>query len=299
MKPTRLVVALLCLVAAGAAAQTPVGEITSASGFVEIDAFGVGEFVDVRVPEAVYESSVIRTDYESWAYLELDGNEHTIGPSSTTPVSSFVNKRRSNRGDGFFARVLREITRSLSPPEEEAIVAGGRASNQQQLGTSWVFDVDPNELFDEGLAAMDASDFEYAVESFRLIEYPSDGDFGIEEYYVNLSYALMGLGDFHAAMSAAFEYLLLQPTPENAAHLTPRLQLLAGVSAFYGGETAIAEAAIAAYLDTVPLEDAAAEAVVLRHALLTEAGRRNDAEALLARAVRAQPGTDWSALTGR
>jgi len=263
---------------------------------VEIDAFGQDDFVGVRIPEVIYQESIVRTDYESWAHLIIDGEQYTIGPNSETPIASFTNARRRDKSPGFFARVLREITRSLSPPEEEDIVAGGRASNVEPSGTSWVYDVDPNELFNDALDAIDDGDFEYAVESLRLIEYPSEGEFQIEEYYVNLSYALMGMGDFHAAMDSAFEYLMLDPSPDNAKLLPQRLQLLAGISAYYSGEPGVADAALQSYVERAGMEDAAPEAVVIMYLRLREMGRAGEATDLLSRARHAQPAVQWDEL---
>lgn len=278
-------------------AQTPIGSIHTATGFVEIDPFGVGDFVDVMVPEAVYEDSVIRTDYESWAYLSIDGDEFTVAPNSRTPVSSFVSERRRSKGGGFFSRILRELTRSLTPPEQEELVAGGRASEAVDSGTSWVFDVDPNAMYEEALADIEAGEFEMAVESLRLIEYPSDGDFEIEDYYVNLAYSLMGMGDFHAAMSASFEYALADPDPDNADLLTTRLQLLGGISAYYSGEDQVASSMLDAYLEKEPIETASPEAVAAYYLLLDDSGRSAEARRLLQNARRAQPQVDWDELT--
>ncbi|MBU8912650.1 MAG: hypothetical protein KOO61_01415, partial [Spirochaetales bacterium] len=96
---------ILVVISSAAVAQTPIGSIGKIFEFVEIDAFGVGDFVEVVVPEAVYETSVVRTDYESWAYITIDGEEHTVGPNSTTPISAFVSDRRRGRSEGFFARI--------------------------------------------------------------------------------------------------------------------------------------------------------------------------------------------------
>jgi len=287
---------VLVVVSAAALAQSPIGSIEELFGFVEIDAFGVGDFVDAVAPEAVYESSVVRTEYESWAYITIDGEDHTVGPNSITPVSTFISDRRRGRSVGFFGRILRELTRSLAPPEDDEIIAGGRAAEIQGPTTSWVFDVDPNELFEEALHQIDAGRFESAVESLRLIEFPEDGDYKIEEYYVNLVYALMGLGDFHAAMAASFEYSMDEPDPEGVGLLTERLQLLSGISAYYAGEDGIANASLDAYLNDQPLSTAAAEAVSAKYHLLRDQGRNTEAEKLLRDAQNAQPGVDWNAI---
>ena len=287
---------VLSLVPVRVLAQSPVGEIRRLHGSVEIDAFGTGDFLPALVSDTLFEESVIQTDYESWAYVTVDGAEYTVSPSSTTPVRSFLASRRRAQGDGFFTRILKQLTRSLSPPDEDEIIAGGRASQVEGPTTAWVYDIDPNQLFEEALHYIDAGRYESAVESLRLIEFPEDGDFDIEEYYVNLAYALMGLGDFHAAMAASFEYARAQPAPAEVCALTPRLQLLGGVAAYYAGEDRVAGAALEAYLAAVPLGEAAPEAVVARVRLLRQQGAAADADRLLRDARRAQPGVQWDSL---
>ena len=144
-----------------------------------------------------------------------------------------------------------------------------------------MFDVDPNAKFAEAVEDIAAGDYEYAVDSLRMIEYPSDGDFEIEEYFVNLAHALMGMGDFHAGMVESFNYALADPAPENVDLLTPRLQLLGGVSAYYSGHDEVAASALAAYIEEVTLE------------LLRDAGRSSEANRLIRDARRAQPDVDW------
>lgn len=290
-----VVVAGLMLVSSVAVAQSAVGTITRTRGVVEIDAFGVGAYVDVAVPDRVYDTSVVRTDYESWAEITIGDAQFTIGPSSETPVASFLNDRR-RREPGFFGRIMRGLTRSLAPPEDEVLVAGGRAAEVQGPTTAWVFDTDPDELYAQALEDISDGDFGAAVESLRQIDYPSDGQFDIEDYYVNLSYALMGLGDFHAAMAAGFEYAGSQPDTDDVALLPPRLHLLSGVAGYYAGADDIARACLDAYLDETPMDQAAPEAVGARYHLLLGRGQSADADALLSRAERAQPGVDWAAV---
>jgi hypothetical protein len=290
--------AFLLLSAMQVAAQSPIGELTEVVNEVDIDAFGSGDFIPARAGEALYESSVIRTGYNSFAYGVVDDAEFTIGPYATTPVASFRSGRQRGSGDGFFSRILRGLTRSLAPPVEEEIVGGGRADQQEPAAPGWMTtQVDPDTLLKNGITHIDDQEWRLAVETLRLIEYPEDLDeYTIEEYYVQLTYALMGLGDFHAAMGAAFEYALAPAEPAEVSLLTTRLQLLAGLSAFYAGEDAVAEASLDAYLSEVPLEAASPEAVAARVRLLSTQGATVSANRLLRDARQAQPGTDWDSL---
>ena len=288
--------AFLVLPASVVFAQSPVGSITRTVLDVEIDAFGTGEFILAVDGEPVYPETVIRTGYDSWAYLKIEGESHTVAPLSVTPVDSFLQARRRSRGRGFFGNLIRELTRSLAPPEEEEIVAGGRASGVEGPSTTWVFDVDANELYREAQDSLEAEDYESAVETLRLIEFPDEGDFSVENYYVDLSYALMGMGDSHAAMAAGFDYANAEPDPAEAGLLTPRLQLLSGIAAYYAGEDAVANATLEAYLEAVPLTEAVPEAVVARIKLLQAEGANSQAARLQSEARRAQPNVDWAAM---
>jgi tetratricopeptide (TPR) repeat protein len=287
---------LLLLPVVVLSAQSPVGSIRDLYLDVEIDAFGSGDFIEAVPGEALYRESVIRTGYESWAYLTVDGESRSVGPLSVTPVDTFLNTRRRGKGEGFFSRLLQQLTRSLAPPEEEEIVAGGRAAEVEGPTTSWVFELDADELYRDALGYLDAGDYDLAVESLRLIDFPDEGDFSIEDYYVNLSYALMGIGDFYAAMEASFAYGRAEPNPSEVGVLTPRLQLLAGLSAFYVGDDRVAASALDAYLERVPLAEAAPDAVVARISLLRNSGAPAQANRLLAEAREAQPDVGWTEL---
>ena len=199
--------------------------------------------------------------------------------------------------EGFFSRIIRSIARSLAPVDDEEVLLGGRADRIAEGGqTEWVFDIDPDALFFEGIAALGDGEYDLAVDTLRRIEYPEDGTFALEEYYVALSQAFMGIGDFHAAMAASFEYALAAPGPDNVHLLSPRLKLLAGVAAYYAGDDETSLAALSGYLQSVSLADAAPEAVVLQSRLLAESGRESEADSLLQRARSLSPGVEWDSI---
>jgi tetratricopeptide (TPR) repeat protein len=258
---------------------------------------GQGDFVEALFPEAVYESSVIWTDYDGWAYLTINGEAHEVGPSSTTPVASFISERRRTRGGGFFSRVFRELTRSLAPPEQDEIVAGGRASEvATATADPWALEVDPDVAYAKALDFIDAEDYESAVDALRSIEIGfDDHEFEIEEYYVQLAYALIGMGDFHAGMAASFEYAVADPSPSNVDLLPYRLRFLGGVAAYYAEADEVALASLGSYIEEVSLENADVEAVALRYLLLRDSGRNSEAYRLLRDARRVRPGVDWDA----
>ena len=296
----RIAILLACIVVffvPALGAQQAIGVIDETDNIVQLDAFGTGRFVRALKGDVLYEQSVISTDYESWAFITIDGNPHIIGPNSETPVRSFQSTRKRGIA-GFFSRLIRGISDSLAPPdEEEEVLLGGRASNiAESTGSDWVFDVDLDEQFAIAEAALADSDYATAVDALRLIEYPEDGSFELEDYYVMLAHALMGLGDFHAAMSGAFEYFYADPDPSNVAELPERLQLLAGISAFYAGEDEISRESLRSYIDAVGVADAPAEAIAALVRLLRESGENATADELLDEARAKHPHEDWNLL---
>jgi hypothetical protein len=296
----RILVIILLLAPALAFGQQEVGRIVSVDGYAEIDAFGTGRFIVAEAGDVLYESSVLRTEYESWVTTRIADRTYEIAPSSTTRVGAFLSGRRTAASPGLLGRLLRGIVESLAPPEEDVADFGGRAAEIQgpgSMGGMFVVDVEPDEEFALGREALDSGDFRAAVDHFRRIEYPEDGTFSLTEYYVSLSYALMGLGDFDAAVHAAFEYALEDPSVDGIASLPPRLQLLAAIGAYYTGDDELALAASTAYVDELGLDEADARAIAIRIILTRE--REPSRARQLEREARGQrPDADWNALLG-
>ncbi|MFW5689164.1 MAG: hypothetical protein ACOC1U_06260 [Spirochaetota bacterium] len=294
----RVRVLLLLFVAVGssALAQERVGRIVEIEGFAEIDAFGQGVFITARAGDVLYESTRLRTDYDSWITATIGDSDHQVPPGSVTRVATFMNDRR--RGRGVLGRLLRGIVDSLAPPSEEVADFGGRANDaatDDGFAGMFVTDVDVDDEFAAGVEALEAERYRDAVAAFRRIEYPEDGSFLTTDYYVNLTHALLGLGDVDAAMRAAFEYVRSEPGTSAVASLPSRLQLLAGISAYYAGDDAIALRAVTQYIEDAGLEDADPQAVAIRIVLLRD-GDRVASRRLEREARAARPEVDWDAL---
>lgn len=291
---------LVLLAAVPVTAQERVGRIESIVGYAEIDAFGTGRFIAAQAGDLLYRSTVLRTDYESWLGMEVAGTTYEVAPSSTTRVTTFVTDRRRQAGAGLLGRLLRGIVDSLAPPEEDVADFGGRASDAgfpNSIGSLFVVDIVPDEEYSAGRQALEGGDYRTAVDHLRRIEYPEDGTFSLTEYYVSLSYALLGLGDFDAAVRAAFDYALEEPSPENVPHLPARLQLIVAIGAYYAGDDRLADRASADYVRKLGLEEADPQAVAVRIRLLRETDRAQAGE--LERAARsANPDVDWDVLIG-
>lgn len=288
------VLSMLVLLPALALSQTQVGRIVELYGDVEIDAFGTGRFIEAFEDDVLYESSVVRTDYDSTAILDVDCEEVTVAPLTTTPIESVLERRQRGGLGALIGRLLRGISSSLSgKPNEEVAVAGGRASEYAEPDSTWSFGQDPDALYEDAVAAAQSGHFAQAAELLRLIDFPDDGSFDVEDYYIQLAFAQMQLGDFYGAMTTTFDFAYVDPSAADAALLPPRLQLLCGISAFYIGETQIAAAALDGYLSE-GLGNAAGDAIRLRIALHQEAGETAAADRLRRDALRAQPGLNLS-----
>lgn len=300
MRTQRAVFAAVVLLAllSPLAAQDRLGRIVAIDGYAQIDAFGTGRFIDAEPGDVLYESTVLRTEYESWVRVVVGSHSFEIAPSSTTRVATFASDRRGERG--VLGRLIRGIFNSLAPPEDDVADFGGRAAEVQSpgsMGSLFVVDVEPDEEFAAGQEALEDGAFREAVDHFRRIEYPEDGTFSLTEYYVSLSYALLGLGDMDAAVRAAFEYALEEPSPAAVESLPPRLKLLVTIGSFYAGDDDLAKSACAAYLEEIGLAAADPQAIAIRVRLLEESDPEQARE-LEASARRAQPGADWDGLLG-
>ena len=173
-------------------AQDSVGRLSDIEGSVQIDAFGNNRFISAVIGDVLYDSTVLRTDLNSWAIIEIHGDEFKIPPRSLSQIASVSNVKR-NSGRGFFGKLIQGIAQSLKPPEEDVADFGGRAA---EVGSDDLFDgmffddVDVNEEYSTAHEALVRGDYEKAIDHLKLIEYPEDGDFSIEQYYIDLSYSL-------------------------------------------------------------------------------------------------------------
>ena len=302
MQRTRYVlIVIIALLAAGAIhAQEVVGRIESIDGFAEIDAFGSGSYIRAREGDRLYARSVIRTDLDTWVEIEVGGATYSIASLSETSVSSFATERRRSAGDGFLRRLIGGLGRALAPPRESQERLGtGRASEAAQSDNGlggFVLDVDVDEEFALGVQAIDEGDFRLAMEHFSLIEFPEDGTFELEEFYVSKTWALMGMGDFSEAVRTAFSYYdPFDPFAASVNDLGPRLQLLVSIAAWYSEDDDLARDASIAYVDEVGLDAADAQGIAI--AILTQRSSNAGEAARLEREARDErPGEDWDAL---
>jgi hypothetical protein len=300
MKSSRKAAILLLLIVftlVPAFAENPVGSIQEIEGFVEIDAFGVGRPIGAVTGDPVYPSSVIITDFNSWATVIIDGATHVVSPRSTTRVSTFLVERR-RRPAGFFRRLLDGVAKSLGAPEEEVADFGGRASeapSDKGFDTMFFVDVDVDAEYKLGAEALAAARFREAVEHFSAIEFPEDGTFDVEQYYLDYTYALLGLGDFDAAVRTAFSYGYAEPSTRETEFLPDRLRLLVAIGAYYSGDDDLAFAAADAYVEALGMESADPQALGIRIRLARLQGV-SDAAQWERRARAARPEIDWDAL---
>jgi len=280
-------------------AQESVGRIVSIDGHGEIDAFGTNRFIAAEPGDALYGSTVLRTDYASWMTMSIGEQTFEIAPGSTTRVSTFASDRR-RQAAGLLPRLLRSIVDSLAPPKEDRADFGGRARpmpSSESIELLFVTDVDADQEFASGRLALERTDYRSAADHLRRIEFPEDGTFGLVEYYIALGHALLGLGDFDAAMRAAFEYVGEEPSEGSPEALPARLRLIVAIGAYYGGDDELAARASESCVDELGLDKADPVAIAI-HVTLVERTDPGRAE-ILERAVReSRPSVDWDLLLG-
>ncbi len=289
-----LIAVTVLLISAPVVAQNQVGSILTIRGDVELDAFGTGAFIPAMEDDTLYQSSVVRTDYDSTAVLQIAGEEVTVAPLTTTPVQTIVARQSRGGLRSFVGRLLEGIASSLSGrPSEEVAVAGGRASEYAGSGSTWSFGQDVDALYEDAITAAEEGDHQRVVELLRLIDVPDEGSFDVEDFYVQLAFSQMQLGDFYGALNTAFEFAYVEPTPAGTEYLTSRLQLLAGISAYYVDRPMVAAAALDRYLKD-GVQGAAPEAIRVRLELHQAAGEETEGWILREAAQRAYPGMDWA-----
>ena len=84
------VVVLLLAATVALGAQERVGKIVQIDGYAEIDAFGNDRFIRATVDDVLYNRSVIRTEYEAWVTVEVEGKSFDLAPRSTTRVEALL-----------------------------------------------------------------------------------------------------------------------------------------------------------------------------------------------------------------
>ncbi|GAG23982.1 unnamed protein product, partial [marine sediment metagenome] len=85
--------AFILLIPAAALADDIVGTITSMEGAVFVDAFGTGEFLRAIPGESLYAKSVVKTEYEGSAAIEMGGVITELAPESTLIIGSLLESR--------------------------------------------------------------------------------------------------------------------------------------------------------------------------------------------------------------
>ncbi len=294
-----LMILLLPLVAGVALAQESVGRIISIDGIAEIDAFGNAAFIQAREGDRLYERTVIKTDVETWVSIEVGGTTYEIAALSETRVSSFVAGRRRAAGDGFLRRLIGGLGRALAPPPEtEQRFGTDRASEAVQNDgfAGFVLDVDVDAEYELAVASLEAGEFREAMEHFALIEFPEDGSFDLEEFYVDKTWALMGMGDLSEAIRTALAYAdPFDPSVDDVNQIGPRLQLLVAVAAWYTDDDVLAREAAVAHVDDLGVEAADAQAITI--AILSQRETdRESADRLERQAREGRPAEAWDTL---
>lgn len=135
MKKTLIPLVCVFLLAAFSAAADPsIGKIASLSGRVLIDAFGKGAFIAAIRGDLLYKASVLKTEAESRATIELQGRSQEIPPGATLRVADLLSASVRKGGLAWFA-ALGNLVRSFteaSQKKESDLTLGSRAGNASE-----------------------------------------------------------------------------------------------------------------------------------------------------------------------
>ncbi|MGA2977295.1 MAG: tetratricopeptide repeat protein [Spirochaetia bacterium] len=161
-------------------AETPAGKITALSGNVQIDAFGKGAFIAAILGDALYSASVIKTDADAKATIDLQGITRQIPPGATVVIGDLLSSAAKKGGLGWFAALgsLFQSFSNASQHKNEEVVLGSRAADvgsEQGSGYEWMEEEDSaEEILPQAQADIRNHDWGAALARLAKAEAPTD-----------------------------------------------------------------------------------------------------------------------------
>jgi len=163
------------------AAGTAIGKVVSFSGKVLIDSFGKGAFIDVLVGDSLYAATVIKTEFNGRATIELLGKIQEIPPGASVKIADYAAAASGKGSLGWF-KTLGNLFRSFSESskkKEEEVVLGSRAANvaeKEGAGeVEWELEEpDAAKVLPEARRDIENQDYSAAIEKLSKAEKPAD-----------------------------------------------------------------------------------------------------------------------------
>ncbi len=179
-----LVVFLCCFliaISSAGAADPSLGRVVSFSGRLLIDSFGKGAFLAAIRGDLLYKTSVLKTDADGRATIELQGGSREIPPGATVRVADLLAASAKKGGLGWFA-ALGNLVRSFSEASQKKdgeLTLGSRAADmsQGQAGdeVDWeVEETDAARLLPDAQREIGLRDYSAALAELAKADAPSD-----------------------------------------------------------------------------------------------------------------------------
>lgn len=131
-------IALLCCFLlstwSAGAADPSLGKVVSFSGRVLIDSFGKGAFIAAIRGDLLYRATVLKTEADGRATIELQGRSQEIPPAATVKIADLLAAGAKKGGLGWFA-ALGNLVRSFSDAsqkKQDELTLGSRAAEAPQ-----------------------------------------------------------------------------------------------------------------------------------------------------------------------
>jgi len=218
-----LILTLVLCAAAALLAEQQVGTITSLTGKVQIDAFGKGAFIKAIQGDILYAASVIKTDADARATIEVQGKTQAIPPGASVAVQDLLSSAQK-KGSWFasLAGLMQSFT-NASQKEKEEVVAGSRAAEVgAKTDDEWMVEESATEeAIAQARKDIDKADWSAALARLGKAEAPADPSVAWDLSFWK-GYCFYMTGDYRdaaAALSPAYDALSsAQPPSPSAEH---------------------------------------------------------------------------------
>jgi hypothetical protein len=163
------------------AADPSLGKVVSFSGIVLIDSFGKGTFLTAIRGDLLYTASVLKTQADGRATIELQGTAREVPPGATVKVADLLAVNAKKGGLGWFA-AIGNLVRSFSEAsqkKDDELTLGSRAADVSRGPAGdevdWeVEETDAARLLPDALKEIALRDYSAALAELAKADPPSD-----------------------------------------------------------------------------------------------------------------------------